>query len=72
MAFMKIKTKISKLQTKIRALTEQITKLQSECDHPRYEKGLSIIACVQEVWLCTECGYAKPIQHDWFSDNPNG
>lgn len=41
-------------------------RLQALCPHEEYVKGLTIVACVQEVWICKACGHAKPID---FTEN---
>jgi hypothetical protein len=69
---MSIKARIQRAQAQIEKQTKAIKSLQAKCPHPRYEKGLSIVACVQEVWMCVDCGNVKPLQYDWFADNPNG
>lgn len=56
-----IKDKIVALREQIDALRQQMTALQDTCTHPAYERGYSIIACVQEVLFCTECGHMKPL-----------
>ena len=70
MAAMNIKTKIQKLRARIGKFTEEIEALQKECNHPNFEQGLSMIACIQPIWICTECGHAKPLTGPyWYHTN---
>ena len=64
--------KIQKIQGQMKALEDKIRAVQDKCTHPKFVKGLTIVACVQECWICDECGYAKPLYNDWFAENPNG
>jgi hypothetical protein len=37
-------------------------RLQALCPHEEYVEGLTIIACIQPILICTTCGHAKPIE----------
>ena len=56
-----IRKKLDAIQVDLNALQTQIQALQAECEHPAYERGLSMKACVHEVLFCTECGHMRPL-----------
>lgn len=69
---MSIRARVERAQKQIEKQTKTIKSLQNKCPHPKFVKGLTMVACVQECWICEDCGYAKPLQYDWFAENPNG
>jgi rubrerythrin len=69
---MSIRERIKRAQKQIEKQTKAIVALQTKCSHPKFIKGLTIVACVQECWICEDCGYTKPLHPDWFSVDPNG
>lgn len=59
-----IKARIETLQAEIRKRVTAIEALQEQCPHSEFTRGLTMIACIQEVDICTTCGWAKPIVYD--------
>jgi len=56
-----IKARIEVIRQQQRAFEEEIKLLQDACTHPEFTRGLTIVACVQEIDICTNCGWGKPI-----------
>ena len=56
-----IKIRIKAIREEYQKLEKEVETLQAACPHPRFEKGLSMIGCVQPVLLCTACGCTKAI-----------
>jgi hypothetical protein len=56
-----IKEQIQERSFRIKQLEIEIEKLRGTCPHPSFERGYSIVACICEVLLCTECGEMKPL-----------
>jgi len=58
---MTIKEEIEKLNVQIRGLYDEIKKLQDQCLHPKFVRGLTMVACVQSCYICEDCGFTKPM-----------
>jgi hypothetical protein len=54
-----IKSQIDRFRSDIVALEEKIKNMQELCPHPEFEEGISIVACVMPVEICTICSYVK-------------
>ena len=59
-----IRIPIESYREMIKTLENEIRLLQEQCHHPKFEKGLSIVACVQPVMICTTCGVSKPMEYE--------
>ena len=59
-----IKARMAELQKQSEAIVAEVKTLQEQCTHPEFVRGITIIACVQEVDICSTCGWAKPIVFD--------
>lgn len=66
---MTIKEQCETLYKEMRRLEEELKSIQGACSHPKFVEGLSIVACIQSVLLCEDCGYAKPIEYPITSYN---
>ena len=58
---MDIKTRILELRDQQEQINLEIEELQEQCTHPEYVEGLSMIACVQLVLICTTCGHGRSL-----------
>ncbi len=58
---MDIKARIGELNAQWQVIRLEIEQLQAQCKHPEFVRGLTIVACIQEVDICATCGWAKPI-----------
>jgi len=59
-----IREKLEKIWAEQRELEKQAKALQEQCEHPSFTEGLTIIACIQPILICDECGFGKPIKYD--------
>lgn len=59
-----IKARIEEIREQFSALEAEVKALQEECTHPEFVRGLTMIACIQEIDICTTCGWGKPIVFD--------
>ena len=59
-----IKEQREEIQSEMQKLQERLKLLQQECKHPAFEKGYSMMGCVQPVLFCTECGHMRPLVSD--------
>lgn len=59
-----IKARLEQLKVQSDSIVDEVKTLQALCPHPEFVRGLSIIACIQEVDICNTCGWVKPIVFD--------
>ena len=56
-----IRARIKEIQAQWTELQKEVEELQEACPHPQYEEGLTIVACIQPVLICSTCGHTKPM-----------
>lgn len=49
---------VRKTQEACKVLNER---LQALCPHDEYVEGLTMVACIQPILMCTTCGHVRPI-----------
>lgn len=61
-----ISDRVTAISQQMRAFEAEIKKLRAICPHPEFMSGITMVACIQEVLICKDCGHAKPIpRHLW-------
>lgn len=60
---MTIREQCETLYKEMRRLEEELKSIQQICPHTKFVEGFTIVACLQQVLICEDCGYAKPIEY---------